>query len=226
MSLKDMFSNPSSEIPDEMWRAATPMQRQADAVVLWAELTGKHAGMPPSQPPKLDPATLAGAKPIAMAPPQVQREISAAARRFPGAAYSQDRKTGVVYKLASLEQVVRNKNVAKALHLISDNRVAAGAAGGAPIGMGKAYLDYRPQESGRSNAEAKLIGKAFEMRARKGKLSKSEIESLRRDLKRAKERRENLGRTTLLGGAMGAGIGAGLGQLSKMRRAAAARAKK
>lgn len=38
-----MFSNPSSEIPDEMWRAATPMQRQADAVVLWAELTGKHA---------------------------------------------------------------------------------------------------------------------------------------------------------------------------------------
>lgn len=41
--MSDWFTNPSSEIPDEMWRAATPMQRQADAVVMWAELTGKHA---------------------------------------------------------------------------------------------------------------------------------------------------------------------------------------
>lgn len=41
--MSDWFSNTSSEIPDEMWRAATPMQRQADAAVLWAELTGKHA---------------------------------------------------------------------------------------------------------------------------------------------------------------------------------------
>jgi len=41
--MSDWFKNPSSEIPDEMWRAPTPMQRQADAVVMWAELTGKHA---------------------------------------------------------------------------------------------------------------------------------------------------------------------------------------
>ena len=41
--MSDWFSNPSSKIPDEMWRAPAPMQRQADAVVLWAELTGKHA---------------------------------------------------------------------------------------------------------------------------------------------------------------------------------------
>lgn len=41
--MSDWFKNDPSEIPDEMWRAATPMQRQADAVVLWAELTGKHA---------------------------------------------------------------------------------------------------------------------------------------------------------------------------------------
>lgn len=41
--MSDWFKNPASEIPDEMWRAPTPMQRQADAVVLWAELTGKHA---------------------------------------------------------------------------------------------------------------------------------------------------------------------------------------
>jgi len=42
--MSDWFSNSSSaEIPDEMWKAAAPMQRQADAVVLWAEMTGKHA---------------------------------------------------------------------------------------------------------------------------------------------------------------------------------------
>lgn len=41
--MSDWFKNPASEIPDEMWRAPTPMQRQADAVVMWAELTGKHA---------------------------------------------------------------------------------------------------------------------------------------------------------------------------------------
>ena len=41
--MSDWFKNSASEIPDEMWRAPTPMQRQADAVVMWAELTGKHA---------------------------------------------------------------------------------------------------------------------------------------------------------------------------------------
>jgi len=41
--MSDWFKNPASEIPDEMWRAPAPMQRQADAVVMWAELTGKHA---------------------------------------------------------------------------------------------------------------------------------------------------------------------------------------
>lgn len=43
--MSDWFKNPASEIPDEMWRAPTPMQRQADAVVMWAELTGKHASL-------------------------------------------------------------------------------------------------------------------------------------------------------------------------------------
>lgn len=41
--MSDWFKNPSSEISDEMWRTSTPIQRQADAAVLWAELTGKHA---------------------------------------------------------------------------------------------------------------------------------------------------------------------------------------
>jgi len=40
--MSDFFSNKSSEIPDEIWKAPAPMQRQVDAAVLWAELTGKH----------------------------------------------------------------------------------------------------------------------------------------------------------------------------------------
>lgn len=41
--MSDWFRNPSSEIPDELWKAPAPMQRQVDAAVMWAELTGKHA---------------------------------------------------------------------------------------------------------------------------------------------------------------------------------------
>ena len=44
--MSDWFKNSASEIPDDLWRAPTPMQRQADAVVMWAELTGKHASAP------------------------------------------------------------------------------------------------------------------------------------------------------------------------------------
>lgn len=43
--MSDWFKNSASEIPDDLWRAPTPMQRQADAVVMWAELTGKHASL-------------------------------------------------------------------------------------------------------------------------------------------------------------------------------------
>jgi len=43
--MSDWFKNSASEIPDEMWRAPAPMQRRADAVVMWAELTGKHASL-------------------------------------------------------------------------------------------------------------------------------------------------------------------------------------
>jgi len=39
---EDLFKNPSTNIPDEMWRAPAPVQRQIDAAVMWAELTGKN----------------------------------------------------------------------------------------------------------------------------------------------------------------------------------------
>ena len=39
---EDLFKNTSSDIPDELWKAPAPMQRQVDAAVMWAELTGKN----------------------------------------------------------------------------------------------------------------------------------------------------------------------------------------
>ena len=50
--MSDWFTNPSSELSDALWRTPTPMQRQADAVVMWAELTGKHASGCGSHGPK------------------------------------------------------------------------------------------------------------------------------------------------------------------------------
>jgi hypothetical protein len=44
--VEDLFSNPYSEIPDELWKTPSPMERQLAAVHYWAELTGvtKTAG--------------------------------------------------------------------------------------------------------------------------------------------------------------------------------------
>lgn len=38
--MEDLFSNPYSEIPDQLWKAPSPVQRQLAAVEYWAELTG------------------------------------------------------------------------------------------------------------------------------------------------------------------------------------------
>ena len=277
--MSDWFKNSPSEIPDDLWRAPAPMQRQVDAAVLWAELTGKHASGCGSHGPAkakkktvkkasaeklaLDPVTgmtaagiaavplalyagskmgkkkknplkiassptlkdrLRGAKlsltstPIRKAPPEAMAIAAAGRRRSPTAKYMTYK--GTTYKIASSEKTARNETAVRLLHAINDNRVAAGAIAGTPVGMGKAYLDYRPQESGISNAEANLVGRLAELRARGG-ASKSEIDSLKRDMERAKDRRENLSRTVALGGATGGAMGAGLGALSKYRRAAA-----
>ena len=312
-----MFSNPSSEIPDDLWRAPAPMQRQVDAAVLWAELTGKHASFDgvkafgqtlmlnprsddlekafkhyekktgksrnkmsqrdiynslratgmgkkaSAEKLALDPVTgmtaagiaavplalYAGSKmmkkkknplkiassptlkdrfrgmklsltstPIRKAPPEAMAIAAAGRRRSPTAKYMTYK--GTTYKIASSEKTARNETAVRLLHAINDNRVAAGAIAGTPVGMGKAYLDYRPQESGISNAEARIVGRLAELKARGG-ASKSEIDSLKKDMVRARDRRENLARTVAFGGATGGAMGAGLGALSKYRRAAA-----
>lgn len=306
-----MFSTSSSEIPDELWRAPTPMQRQADAVVLWAELTGKHAGLPQ---PKLSQSALATAKPISMAPPGVQRQLAAARKFFPRAAYSQDRTTGAIYKLSSalqksasgcgshkptkpkkktvkkasakeagLEGMIyrgdaaeaikgrdalvkmreqhkaraskggirgflarraekavgkdiarhdaylsslkkkaemikegRNQAFVDTLHAIRRNPEISGAALGAPVGAATNYMAYRPTKSGVSRAEASVMGELE--RARRLNASKKTIDRLKKKLALEEKRRKSLGKTTAVGGALGAGIGASLAHGSAKAR--------
>ena len=38
--MEDLFSNPHSDIPDALWKSASPMERQLAAVEYWAELRG------------------------------------------------------------------------------------------------------------------------------------------------------------------------------------------
>lgn len=44
--MEDLFANPHSDIPDALWKSASPMERQLAAVEYWAELRGveKTAG--------------------------------------------------------------------------------------------------------------------------------------------------------------------------------------
>lgn len=44
--MEDLFANPYSAVPDEMWKAASPVERQLAAVEYWADLKGvtKTAG--------------------------------------------------------------------------------------------------------------------------------------------------------------------------------------
>jgi hypothetical protein len=130
------------------------MQRQADAVVMWAELTGKHA------------------------------------------------------KTASYEGSIK---------FLAKHPEGLGAAIGAPVGAGKAYLDYREGGGGISKAEAAIHGSIAEARSRgvKG----AEIDKLKAHLQTAKSRRENIVGTTVGGAALGAGAGALTGFLAKKRRA-------
>jgi hypothetical protein len=36
---EDLFTNPHSQIPDELWKTSSPMERQLAAVGFWADLT-------------------------------------------------------------------------------------------------------------------------------------------------------------------------------------------
>ncbi len=38
--MEDLFTNPHSDIPDALWKSASPMERQLAAVEYWAELRG------------------------------------------------------------------------------------------------------------------------------------------------------------------------------------------
>lgn len=218
--MSDWFKNSPSEIPDELWRAPAPMQRQVDAAVLWAELTGKHASFDGvkafGQTLALNPRSDELEKAFKHYEKKTGKRRDQMSQRD---IYNSLLATGMGKK-ASAEKTARNETAVRLLHAINDNRVAAGAIAGTPVGMGKAYLDYRPQESGISNAEAKIVGRLAELKARGG-ASKSEIDSLKKDMERAKDRRENLARTVAFGGATGGAMGAGLGALSKYRRAAA-----
>lgn len=401
-----MFFNPSSEIPDELWRAPTPMQRQADAVVLWAELTGKHASgcgsHGPAKPkkktvkkasaekdlsflrqrarleaerlskstPKITPERIAELESKKLGPagfgpghpkqmsranprmraalqklderPSAKRSLSPSQRREiesradalflrttghrPRPALSKkasfdpigigrareglreirERQEGremglpddvsadelkarladiesikkvqnprlaaalmgatgagmaalnpatrnplgiavlsgggalggalgtmtghaltdrttipyvkrlIAEKSASTEKTARNEHFVNALHAIRNNPELAGAAVGAPLGAGKAYLDYRPSKSGISKAEASLMGKLEEARAMKA--DKKKIDKLKKHLEAAKSRRENLGRTVAMGAGIGGTAGAGMMHMAARQR--------
>tara|TARA_Y100000034_G_scaffold104427_1_gene130952 strand:+ start:390 stop:1517 length:1128 start_codon:yes stop_codon:yes gene_type:complete len=49
---EDLFKNPSSKAPEEMWRTDSPLERQLAAAELWAELTEKKPEVPPEEPEK------------------------------------------------------------------------------------------------------------------------------------------------------------------------------
>jgi hypothetical protein len=40
VSVENLFKNPHSEVPDELWKVASPFERQMAAVEYWAELRG------------------------------------------------------------------------------------------------------------------------------------------------------------------------------------------
>lgn len=44
--MEDLFSNPYSEIPDQLWKSPSPAERQLAAVEYWAHLTHKTAASP------------------------------------------------------------------------------------------------------------------------------------------------------------------------------------
>lgn len=126
--MSDWFNSSSSQIPDEMWRAPTPLQRQADAVVLWAELTGKHASSCGSHGPSKTKKRLMKKK------ASLEKVAASNTVRRP------------------------HPQLERLIHTIADHPGKAGAIIGAPIGAGKAYLDHRPSKGGISKAEAKLLG--------------------------------------------------------------------
>ena len=53
---EDLFTNPHSQIPDELWKTPSPMERQLAAVEYWADLTSEKRAS------KKDPRKLAKLK--------------------------------------------------------------------------------------------------------------------------------------------------------------------
>ena len=201
--MSDWFKNPSSEIPDEMWRAPTPMQRQADAVVMWAELTGKHASFDGvkafGQTLRLNPRSDDLEKAFAHYEKKTGKGRDQMSQRD---IHNSLRATGMGKSAAW------KPGVEKAIRMAGDNIKFTGAAIGAPVGGLKAYTDYRAGKGGISKAEATLKGEIA--KAQSQKADKKQISKLRQKLQTAKSRRENIGLTT----AKGVGIGAGTGALT------------
>lgn len=182
--MSDWFTNPSSDIPDEMWRAQTPMQRQADAAVLWAELTGKHASGCGSHGPS-KPKKKSHTKKASSAGSNARRGFAAARGALRGALKTRP------------AEVVRG--------IARNPEVAGSAAGTVALGT-KSYFDNREGKGGISKAERSLMGDIASAKATGAK--KEKIDKLRRKLERAKYRRENLSLIVARDSAIGAGGGA------------------
>ena len=216
--MSDWFKNSASEIPDDLWRAPTPMQRQADAVVMWAELTGKHASA--GQEEDLSFAEKAYLK----AYPLGTKNSRSEALRTHRALRRKAELTGAHKKTASLAEMVGYKEAAwkpgvqKAIRMAGDNLELTGAAIGAPVGGLKAYTENRKGRGGISNAEATVLGEIAKARAQKA--DKKQISQLRQKLQTVKSRRENIGATTAKGVGIGTVTGAlGAHALKRSRKA-------
>ena len=198
--MSNWFSTSSSEIPDELWRAPTPMQRQADAVVLWAELTGKHDKVASRDDRGLVEKAYVKAYPLGTK----------------GSRQAIADKHHSLKKKAEMIKEGRNQAFVDALHAIRRNPEISGAALGAPVGAATNYMAYRPTKSGVSRAEASVMGELE--RARRLNASKKTIDRLKKKLALEEKRRKSLGKTTAVGGALGAGIGASLAHGSAKAR--------
>ena len=216
---EDLFKNQSSEIPDDMWKAPAPMQRQIDAAVLWAELTGKgndaedeesdkKASKPflqQDRPKKVKEIYRALKRDHPTMSPEKKARI-AARQGKPG-----KQKQGPPYK-GPIKEAASLLEIGALGHKYPE---VAGALVGAPIGAAeRLYSSSRP--SGQSLTRAEISArKALAGAIEKEKLlkSKSSVKSRIQAQQKLQRAQEEAGRPGL-SAVRGAGKGAGQGALA------------
>ena len=203
-----------------MWKADTPVERQADARDLWSDLTGiNHAKKDTTtRLQEMFPAAgthnkEAGAPDFSKAvpvPEHLRGKYAKYKKKFPKAAYAHSPSTGTLYKLASKSSVIR------------DRLLGAATAVGATAGGMYQHNKSKKNEKGFSKRDLARMSEeaAYQKQLESGGSARSQASSKASRVKAKIDKYldENPGQAAALGAILGGGaaLAGGAGAIKRL----------